>query len=473
MAADDLAFLAATEQRRLIASKEVSPVELTELYLDRIERLDPQLNSYLTVSRDEAMRSARSAEAAVVRGEHLGPLHGVPTSIKDLELTRGIRTTSGSLIFKDRVPDVDSVVVERVRRSGAVILGKTNTPEFGLLGRTENRLGVPCRNPWNTERTAGGSSGGAAAAIATGLCALATGSDGGGSIRIPASFCGIYGIKPTQGRIPYYAGPAAPGVTNLFSQSGPMTRTVRDAALLLQVLAGHDSRDTGSLRDAPADYLTAADRGVDGLRFAWSPDFGYAPIDPEVRRLAQQGAKAFEDMGCVVEETDLGLDSPFDSFWLLFCAVASARSPTILAEHSEDLTDYGRECFEHGAKATGADFAKALGQIDILKAQFAEVFETYDLVLTPTVAVTAFPHRNPPKEIDGKEVHWFWGYLPHTYPINMIGHPAATIPCGFSPDGLPIGLHIIGRRGDEATVIAASAAFEHARPWAHHRPPIR
>ena len=468
---DDLAFAPAIEQRRLIASKEVSPVELTELYLDRIERLDSRLNSYLTVSRDEAISSAKSAEAAVVRGEHLGPLHGVPTSIKDLELTRGIRTTSGSLIFKDRVPDEDSVVVERVRRSGAVILGKTNTPEFGLLGRTENRLGGPCRNPWNTERTAGGSSGGAAGAIAAGLCALATGSDGGGSIRLPASFCGIYGIKPTQGRIPYYAAPAAP-VANLFSQSGPMARTVRDAALLLQVLAGHDSRDRGSLRDAPEDYVSAADRGVDGLRFAWSPDFGYAPIDPEVRRLARQGAQAFEDMGCVVEETDLRLDSPFDSFWLLFCTVASARSPAVLAEHSEDLTDYGRECYENGAEATGADCARALGQVDILKAQFAEVFEKFDLILTPTLAVTAFPHGEPPKEIDGKEVHWFWGYLPHTYPINMIGHPAASIPCGFSSDGLPVGLHIIGRRGDEAAVIAASAAFEHARPWAHHRPPV-
>ena len=472
MTDDELAFTPALELRRLIAEKEVSPVELAELYLRRIERLDPQLNAYLTVSADEALSSARAAEQAVAAGETLGPLHGVPISIKDLELTKGIRTTGGSLIFKDRVPEEDSIVVERVRNAGAVILGKTNTPEFGLLGRTENRLGDPCRNPWNPERTAGGSSGGAAAAMAVGLCALATGSDGGGSIRIPASFCGIYGIKPTQGRIPHYSGAKAPVAANLFSQSGPLTSTVRDSALLLQVLAGPDSRDHGSLRDTPDDYLSAADRGVEGLRVAWSPDFGYSPIDQEVREVTERAARKFEDLGCTVEEIDLKLDSPFDAFWLLFCAISSARSPTALDQHEAELTEYGRETYRHGAQASGADFARALGQVDILKARFAEVYENYDLVLTPTVAVTAFPHGKPPAVIGGVDVHWFWGYLPHTYPINMIGHPAASIPCGFSSEGLPIGLHIVGRRGDEATVVAASAAFEETRPWSQRRPPV-
>ena len=248
------------------------------------------------------------AEQAVVSGESLGLLHGLPVSIKDLEMTRGMRTTGGSLIFKDRVPDEDSIVVERVRNAGAVILGKTNTPEFGLLGRTENRLGGPCRNPWNLARTSGGSSGGAAAAIAAGLCVLATGSDGGGSIRIPSSFCGIYGIKPTQGRVPHYSGCAAPVVTNLFSQSGPMTRTVRDSALLLQVLAGPDSRDRGSFRNVPDNYLAAVDRGVKGLRIAWSPDFGYASIDPEVHEVVESAARSFQDLGCLVDEIELKLD---------------------------------------------------------------------------------------------------------------------------------------------------------------------
>ena len=469
---EELAYMPATEMRRLIVDKQVSPVEVTELYLRRIERLDPQLNSFLTVSADEAMRSARVAEQAVVSGESLGLLHGLPVSIKDLEMTRGMRTTGGSLIFKDRVPDEDSIVVERVRNAGAVILGKTNTPEFGLLGRTENRLGGPCRNPWNLARTSGGSSGGAAAAIAAGLCVLATGSDGGGSIRIPSSFCGIYGIKPTQGRVPHYSGCAAPVVTNLFSQSGPMTRTVRDSALLLQVLAGPDSRDRGSFRNVPDNYLAAVDRGVKGLRIAWSPDFGYASIDPEVHEVVESAARSFQDLGCLVDEIELKLDAPFDAFWELFCSISSARYPNVLDQHSEELTDYGRETFERGARSTGADFARSLGRVDLLKAQFAEVYERYDLILTPTLAVTAFPHGKPPGEIGGHQVHWFWGYLPHTYPINMIGYPAASIPCGFSAERLPIGLHIVGRKGDEATVIAASAAFEEAQPWIKYRPSV-
>lgn len=469
---EELAYMPATEMRRLIVDKQVSPVEVTELYLRRIERLDPQLNSFLTVSADEAMRSARVAEQAVVSGESLGLLHGLPVSIKDLEMTRGMRTTGGSLIFKDRVPDEDSIVVERVRNAGAVILGKTNTPEFGLLGRTENRLGGPCRNPWNLARTSGGSSGGAAAAIAAGLCVLATGSDGGGSIRIPSSFCGIYGIKPTQGRVPHYSGGAAPVVTNLFSQSGPMTRTVRDSALLLQVLAGPDSRDRGSFRNVPDNYLAAVDRGVKGLRIAWSPDFGYASIDPEVHEVVESAARSFQDLGCLVDEIELKLDAPFDAFWELFCSISSARYPNVLDQHSEELTDYGRETFERGARSTGADFARSLGRVDLLKAQFAEVYERYDLILTPTLAVTAFPHGKPPGEIGGHQVHCFWGYLPHTYPINMIGYPAASIPCGFSAERLPIGLHIVGRKGDEATVIAASAAFEEAQPWIKYRPSV-
>ena len=276
---ENLAFAPASELAALIADKQASPVELTALYFERIERLDGQLHAYLTLCRDEAMQAAKEAENAVMRGDALGPLHGVPISIKDLELTKGIRTTSGSLPFKDRIPDEDSIVVERVKAAGAIILGKTNTPEFGHRGTTENLLGEPCRNPWNTERTPGGSSGGAAAALAAGLCAIATGSDGGGSVRIPASFCGLYGIKPTQGRVPRYGGRAAPAIANQLSQSGPITRTVRDSAILLQALAGHDARDAGSLRDAPADYIAALDRDISGLRIGWSPDFGYAAVD--------------------------------------------------------------------------------------------------------------------------------------------------------------------------------------------------
>ena len=472
MSNTDLAFLPATELRDLIREKKVSPVEATSAFLERIDRLDSQLNSYLTVLPEEALRAARAAEDAVMRSGELGSLHGVPVSIKDLEMTSGVRTTGGSLLFEDRVPDVDSEVVRRIMGAGAVLLGKTNTPEMGLLGHNENRLGDHCRNPWDTSRTTGGSSGGAGAAIAAGLCTLASGSDGGGSIRIPASFCGTYGIKPTQGRVPRLVGAMAAQVANQFSQSGPMSRTVRDSALLLQVLAGRHTGDPTSLRDEPEDYLAAADRGVEGLRIGWSPDFGYAPVHGEVLEASSKAAKVFEDMGCVVEEVDIELEDPFDAFWSLFTANVAATFDHLVEGRTDELTWYGRESFDKAHSVSGIEYARAVGYLDMLRAQFADVFDRYDLILSPTTATTAFPVGSPPPAIGGREVHWFWGYTPYTFPINMIGYPAASLPCGLSSEGLPIGLHVVGRHGDESTVIAASAAFEEAMPWAHLKPPV-
>ena len=472
MLEDDLAFTPALELRELIATKRVSPVELTELYLRRIDRLDSPLNSYLTIAYDQAMQAAKAAEDAVLRGEPLGPLHGMPIAIKDLQMTKGLRTTGGSLIFKDRVPDEDSAVAGRVRRAGAVLLGKTNTPEFGILGATENRLGDDCRNPWNTERTSGGSSGGAGAALAAGLCPLATGGDSGGSIRIPASFCGVYGIKPTQGRVSNYITASATPLANYLTQQGPMSRTVRDSALLLQVMAGYDSRDPSMLREAPGDYLAAADRDIKGLRIAWSPDYGYAAVDPEVIEVTSEAAGTFEQMGCSVDESNLTFDSPVDPWRVFFVTNAYAAYGHLLESHNDDLTWYARESIEGGKAITGADYARALGQRNTMRAQMADLFENFDLLLSPTMPVTAFPVGQYAGEIGGKEVSPVWGFIALTHPVNTVGHPAATVPCVFSADGMPIGLHIIGRRGDEETVIAASAAFEQARPWAQHRPPV-
>ena len=469
---ENLAFAPASELRALIADKQVSPVELTELYFDRIDRLDSQLHAYLTLCRDEAMQAARQAESAVMQGDDLGPLHGVPISIKDLELTKGVRTTSGCIVFKDRIPEEDSIVVERVKSSGAIILGKTNTPEFGHRGTTENKLGDACRNPWNTERTPGGSSGGAAAALAARLCAISTGSDGGGSVRIPASFCGLYGIKPTQGRVPRYGGRAVPPVANQLSQSGPITRTVRDSAILLQALAGYDARDAGSLRETPGDYIAALDRDVSGLRIGWSPDFGYAAIDSEVVDVCSRAAQVFGEIGCEVSDSGFSLDAPQEAFRVLFAVNTYATSGYLLHEHGDELTDYFRANMEYAATLGAADYAKAVGELDVVKMRFDEYFENYDLLLSPTMAVPAFEIEQHPATIDGKDVDLFFGYLPFTYPINAIGHPAASIPCGLSADGMPIGLHIVGRHGDEETVLAASAAFERALPWSDNRPPV-
>lgn len=469
MLAHDVAFTPAWQLRELIAKRQISPVELTELYLRRIEALNPKLNAYLTVTADEAMAAARAAEQAVLRGEARSPLHGIPISIKDLEVTKGIRTTMGSSVFKDHVPEQDTIVVERVRQAGAIILGKTNTPEFGLSGTTENRLGDACRNPWDTDCTAGGSSGGAGAALVAGLCALATGSDGGGSIRIPSSFCGVYGIKPTLGRVPRYGGVGKPSF-NVTSQSGPMARTVRDAALLLQVLAGPDRRDVGCIRQALPNFLAALDQDAKGLRLAWSSDLGYAAVDPEVIQICQQAARVFKDLGGTLDEAKLMVQEPFPAFRDLFCAGAYTSYGHLFEQEAASLTSYARDMIAYGRGITGADYSRALLFVQQLKAQMEDFFEQYDLLLTPTMAVPAFPVDQRPAVIAGRQVDPMWGYLPFTFPFNLTGQPAASVPCGFSSKGLPIGLHIIGRVGEETTVLRASAAFEGARPWSDKRP---
>lgn len=471
----ELAFKSATELRRLIDSKEVSCVELTELFLQRIEQFNPVLNAYLALCPDEARSAALKAQEAVQKGEQVGPLHGIPISIKDLELTRGVTTTLGSAMFRDRVPDFDSVVVERVKAAGAIILGKTNTPEFGLSGTTENKLGDACRNPWDTARTPGGSSGGAASALAAGLCTLATGSDGGGSIRIPASFSGVFGIKPSQGRVPRYGGYGYPAA-NHFSQSGPMSRTVEDTALLLQVLAGPDSRDVVSMRETPPDFLGQLNDGVKGWKVAWSPDLGYAGVDSEVVRVTEMAARVFEEMGATVEVADLAIEDPFQAFWDVFSTASYTSYGHLFQEQREQFTYYGIRAFDHGAEVTGADLSRALLRVDQLRRQMETFFDHYDLLLTPTMAVPAFPIEERPEVIGGKEVDPFWGYLPFTFPINMTGQTAASVPCGFSQDtasqGMPIGLHLVGPKGAEAKVLQACAAFERARPWAGEHPPI-
>ena len=311
---NELAYSSASDLVRLIAAKEVSPVELTDLFFRRIDELDPQLNSFLLLTRDEAIQTARAAEDAVMRGDELGPLHGLPIAIKDTHMTKGVRTTFGSLLFKDRVPERDAGIVERIKGAGGIMLGKTNTSEFALIGMCDNRLGDSGRNPWNTGYTPGGSSGGSGAALAAYLCPLATGGDGGGSIRIPASLCGIYGIKPTQGRVSGYTGVEGPPMPNLFGQQGPMSRTVRDSALLLQVMAGYDPRDPNSLRDAPPDFVAAVDRDIKGLRIGWSPDYGFAAVDPEVLAVTSRAVQVFEELGCQLEDSDLVMDSPYEAF---------------------------------------------------------------------------------------------------------------------------------------------------------------
>ena len=462
---EDLIRKDATELAGLISSRKVSPVELTEACLRRIEGLNPTLNAFLTVCGEEAMESAREAERSA--GPDSLPLHGIPVAVKDLEPTKGVRTTFGSLAFKDWVPDQDSIIVERLKKAGAIVLGKTNTPEFGESTSTENRLGDDCRNPWDTTRTSGGSSGGSGAALASFMCPLATGSDGGGSIRIPASFCGVYGIKATHGRVP-----TKDNGWSLFSDPGPMSRTVRDSALMLNLVAGHDSGDSLAIRSAPPDFTDALNGEVKGLRIAWSSDLGFGVVDPEVLSVARETAELFEDMGCTLEDATPESGAPFEIFGTIVIVEDYVASGVLLKSHPDELMGYVKSTIEAGSRATGADYARAMAKLWKFRARMEDFFEDYDLLLTPTTAVPAYPIGGRPRDIMGQRVNKLWGATPFTASFNLSGNPAASVPCGFSSDGLPIGLQIVGRWGDEMSVLRASAALERARPWADAIPDI-
>ena len=468
---EQLAFKSATELRDLIATKQISPVELMETFFRRIERLDTHLNSFLLVTQDLAMTQAREAEEAVIRGDSIGPLHGLPLPIKDTQMTAGITTTMGSVVFKERVPEKNAAIVDRVLEAGAVIPGKTNVPEFGMVGTCENSLGVLGRNPWNTDCTPGGSSGGAAAAVAAYLCPMATGSDGGGSLRIPANLCGVYAIKPTQGRVSGYTGLGGPPRPNIFSQSGPIARTVRDSALLLQVMAGFDRRDNASIRYTPPNFIAAVEKDIKGLRIGWSPDFGFADVFPEVLEVTSAAATRFESLGCSVESVGIELQEPYDSFGPIQAADVFSTLGQYVDTYGERMTPYAQFMLERGSKVTAKDYMEAHGRIVALKATFADLFEKYDLIMSPVSRFPAFANEDFPGSIQGSsswpEQYWNGAFTMHG---NAIGHPAASVPAGFSSDGLPIGLQIIGRMYDEETVLAASAAFERAYPWIQHRP---
>ncbi len=469
MASDELCWLPATELAGLIRKKKVSPVEVVDAVLQRIDKLNPRLNAYVLVTADDARAAARRAERQLTRrSARLGPLHGVPFSVKDLVITRGVRTTFGTPLYRDHVPDEDAPMVARLKAAGAILLGKTNTPTFGWIGATHNLLFGATRNPWNLERTPGGSSGGASAAAAAGLGPLHIGTDGGGSIRIPAAFAGIVGVKPSYGRIPTYPPSGAWSLSHI----GPMTRTVGDAALMLAVAAGPDERDQYSLPADGVDYVKALRGGVKGLRVAWTADLGFVrAVDPEVRAVAARAARAFRDLGCRLEEVAPGWPSPAECWRQIFCGGIATRLAPYLDRRSE---------IEPGLQKL-VDAALAQPPTTYVQAWFDRLawwqhprafFERYDLLLTPTVACPAFPvGLDNATEIAGTPVGPF-EWTPFTWPFNLTGQPAASVPAGFTKEGLPVGLQIVGRRFDDVTVLRAAAAFERARPWADRRPPL-
>jgi aspartyl-tRNA(Asn)/glutamyl-tRNA(Gln) amidotransferase subunit A len=464
----ELAFTPAYQLVEMMKHRDLSPVELMELTLSRIEELTPRLNAYLTIAGESAMEGARQAEKALVKGSATGLLHGIPISIKDLNTTKGIRTTMGSMVYKEFVPRTEGTLLKRLKAAGAIVVGKTNTPEFGLAVSTENKLGDACRNPWNTEMTSGGSSGGAAASVAAGITPLAQGSDGGGSIRIPASYCGVFGLCPGYGRVPKDV--ASWGVSHVTSY-GPITRNVKDAALMMNVIAGDDGLDYTSIRTAPPDYVQILGKKLNKLRIAWSPDLNYGvKVDTEVKEKVEAAVRVFEELGHEVEEATPATGVPFDVWDMAIASRYYIPFGFVLEKHSDEIMDYTRLAMECGRDSSGVDVARVWLQIEKFRGVMSGFFQKYDLLLTPTTAIPAFPIGRQNRELGCGFINW--PFAPFTCMFNLTGNPGATVPCGFTANYLPVGLQIIGRRGDEATVLQASAAFEAARPWANNYPPI-
>lgn len=470
MSKDDLCFLSALELGAAYRARKITPSEVTAAILAQIANVNPAVNAFVTVVGDLAMAAAAESDRRFSTGRVLGPLDGIPLGIKDLSQTAGIRTTMGSRRHEHDVPDLDAPVVERMKRNGAVILGKTNTPEFGWKSPTDNPLFGPTRNPWNLEMTAAGSSGGSAAAVACGMGPIASGGDGGGSIRQPASFCGVFGIKPTFGLVPI----VPPSVVGTFVSEGPLSRTVRDSAMMLDAMAGYDPRDIFSKPDqfGKHDFVAACDGGIEGLRVAWSANLGYAQVDPEVRAITERAAARFTELGARVDEADPGWPDPYELFHTLFYALVGGEVDEWLPEWQGKLDPGLERIADAGRTLSAFDVSRAQRVRNDLQVQSARFFERYDLLLTPTMTLPPFPVGiNFPPEVGGQPVTGMQ-WTAFTFPFNLTGDPAASVPADWTESGLPIGLQIVGPRWQDARVLRACAAFEALQPWAERRPPV-
>lgn len=454
--------MSALELRDAYRSRVLSPREVVSTILDRIEAVNPHLTAFFTVTAELAEQQAGEAELAYAKGLTGPRLLGIPVSVKDLVATKGIRTTYGSRMYAENIPAFNAPVVERLNDAGAILLGKTATSEFGWKAPPGGTLFGPTRNPWNLELTTAGSSGGAAAAIASGLGPLAIGTDGGGSNRQPASFCGVVGMKATSGLVPT----APRSLAGDLEHTGPLARTVRDAALLLDVIAGPDDRDWCSGPRVVDDYLRAAEGGVSGLRIAWSSDLGYATCDPVVAAIAERAARRFEeDLECSLEAAHPAWDDPTAMFDALFFDPWGAYMQDVLPEWGDDLDPGLRDLIERSGTGSSRDVATAMQERIRFREQAHSFFQNYDLLLTPTMPLEPFPVGvDVPDVVAGQRVRGMQ-WTAFTFPFNLTGHPAISVPAGFTPAGLPVGLQIVGRWWADDTVLRAAAAFEAVANW--------
>jgi len=472
---EEICFMSAVDMAEVIKNGEETSSEILEVFIERIEKINPKINAYCTPTFDMARDMAKKVDDSIKNGENLGILMGIPTSIKDLMLTKGIRTTYGSLLHENFVPEEDEVAVTRLKNAGCVILGKTNTPEFGHVALTNNMIFGETKSPWNIETNSGGSSGGAAASVAAGMGPLALGSDGGGSIRVPSSCCGVYGLKPTFGRIPRY-----PHDTIAFwsmDHYGPITRYVKDAALMLNVMKGYHPADNNSIPDDHIDYIKALEDKPKKLKIGYSMTLGFAKVlEDEVKENVLNGIHKFEKFDWDIEETQLKIKNPGLAFKTLVSVGYAYDLQKAYNENPDILSTDLNSIVRLGLDTNSMNIGKAREQRKQVYEVMYQYFKDYDILITPTTPCPAFK----PGWLDsgttfptiGKKTLSTMDWITYTYPFNMTGLPAASIPCGWTRSGLPIGMQIVGKRYDEKTVLQVSKAFEELAPWQDKKPNI-
>lgn len=470
MSSPGICFLTATELARRIRAKDLSAREAMEAHLAQIERVNPRVNAIVTFLPEWAMDQARAADEALARGEEVGPLHGLPVAHKDLVLTRGIRTTFGSLIFKDFVPEQDALIVERLKKAGALTLGKTNTPEFGAGSQTYNDVFGETLNPYDPTKTCGGSSGGAAVALACGMAPIADGSDMGGSLRNPAGYCNVVGFRPSPGRVPTW-----PHYVGWFpiSVEGPMARTVQDAALILSAIAGPDPRSPIAIAQPGSLFSRPLERDFQGVRVAWSRDLGGLPVDPRVTAVLDGQRHVFQSMGCVVEDGEPDFTDADEVFKVLRAWYFELTLGGLLRTHRDQLKEAVVWNIEEGMRLSGPQIGQAELKRTELYHRVRCFMEGYEFLILPVSQVPPFDVKQRHViEINGIEMDTYIDWMKSCYFISVVGLPAVSVPCGFTPEGLPVGVQIVGRHQEDWGVLQLAHAFEQATGFWKRRPPL-
>lgn len=466
----EICFLTAIELARHIRAKELSATEVMEAHLTQIERVNPQVNAIVTFHPEQALEQARAADEALSHGEDVGPLHGLPVAHKDLTPTKGIRTTFGSQALQDFVPEEDALIVERLKKAGAITIGKTNTPEFGAGSQTYNEVFGETLNPYDTARTCGGSSGGAAVALACGMIPIADGSDMGGSLRNPASFCNVVGLRPSPGRVPNW-----PGYVGWYTYAveGPMARTVEDAALMLSTIAGPDPRSPIAITEPGSLFSQPLKRNFKGVRIAWSHDLGMLPVDPQVTTVIEGKRHLFDGLGCRIDDCEpdfSGADEIFKAWRAWYFELVLAE---LLETQRDKLKDTVIWNIEEGMKLSGPQLGAIERRRTELYHRVREFMQTYEFLILPVSQVPPFPvSQRYIEEINGEKMGTYIDWMKSCYYITTVGFPAISVPCGFTADGLPVGVQIVGRHQDDLGVLQLAYAFEQATELWKHKPPV-